>query len=183
MALFISERKKDVTVRRQELQYSPADGRRIGLRRRVFAEFSKGGVPEWAVREAEKRFKMNGKPYELTTAQYLSHYDSIVDQQVRGWTDEERKLIEAKLRADGQVVEIEFPKAKAPWPAYSKLVVHGRRTLDHVVEQIVTKVKEMEFDPDEVIRYERENLNRPEVIDALEKLTEVAVEDDGLIRA
>jgi hypothetical protein len=173
----MSEKQKEVMVHRQEEQFSPSSGKKIGMSRRVFAEFRRGGVPDWALPIAESTFKMNGKSPEIPARMFLCTYDSELDQKERNWTDAERADIEAKLRETGGVVEISPPKVEAPWPAYDKLTVHGRRTLEHVVEKIVTKVQEDEYDPAEVARYERENLKRPEVIAALEALVEKEPED------
>lgn len=59
----------------------------------------------------------------------------------------------------------------APWPAYDKLVPQGRRTVEIVAEKIAAMTLDMGLSPADVVAYEREHANRPEVIEALEGLT------------
>lgn len=178
MALFMSERGIDLTVRRSKEIFSVKTGERIDMSKRVFAEFRKGGIPEWALPIALERFKMNGKPPELTPQQWLYTYDSGADQRARGWSDEERDLIEAKLRSSPKVVEISKQPVPVPWPKYESLTAHGRRTAEKVVEQILAGIETTGVDPASVVEYEREHLNRPEVIAAVEGLA-VAEEDEA----
>lgn len=72
---------------------------------------------------------------------------------------------------------VEQPKIPRPWPRYDELRVQGRRTVEMVVETIVAKVKEDGYSPEDVLAYERQNLNRPEVVEALEELARVPDED------
>jgi hypothetical protein len=173
----MSERGIDLTVRRSKEIFSIKTGERIDMSPRLFAEFQKGGIPEWAMPLAVERFRMNGKPPELTPQQWLYTYDSKVDQFQRGWTDEERELIEAKLRSKPKIVEISKQPAVKPWPKYDTLVTHGRRTIEKVVELVVTGIDTTGVDASVVLEYERENLNRAEVIAAVEALA-VPVEEE-----
>ena len=72
---------------------------------------------------------------------------------------------------------VEQPKVGKPWPRYDELRAQGRRTIDLVVEQIVAKVREDGYTADDVLAYERQNLNRQEVLEALEELARVPEED------
>lgn len=178
----MSEKQRDVTVRNQKRIYSVKTGEQIGTQRRVFAEFQRGGVPEWALPIAEKTFAMGGRPPEIAPNRWLSTYDSALDQRQRGWTDEERELIEAKLRSKQDVVEIIPPKLAAPWPTYDRLVVQGKRNINMVAEKIASEVQEGNLDVEYVVAYEHQNLNRPEVIAALNALV-TEVEEEELIQA
>lgn len=150
------------------------------MRRRVFAEFRKGGVPDWALAECERRFAMAGKPVEIPAKTFLSTYDPASDRIVRGWTDEEYELILAKLRSKRSVVEIQAPGVEVPWPAYKQLTVVGRRTVEHVVEKILEGIETTGVSPDRVLAYEQQELNRPEVVAALKALiAERAKEDEA----
>lgn len=183
--LFMSEKQKDVSVRRQKKIFSPKTGEQIDTQRRVFAEFRKGGVPSWALPLAEQVFKANGKPPEIPLQMWLSVYDSGEDQRTRGWTDEERQLIEEKLLAEHDIVLIELPKVAPPTPNYVKLTTrHGQRKIEQCVEKAVEIVTENGFDPTVVVAFERQE-NRPEstaIIGALEALT-VEDEPEPLIAA
>jgi hypothetical protein len=184
LALFMSEKQKDVMVRRQKEKFAADTGKKIGMQRRVFAEFRRGGVPDWALPLAEQTFTMNGKSPEIPARMWLCTYDSELDQASRNWTDEERKLIEDNLREQNGVVEISPPQVPAPWPAYDKLVVHGQRKIEHVIAKIKEKIEEDEYDPQRVLAYERQELRRPEVVAALEALIrENEPEPEGVIAA
>ena len=54
----------------------------------------------------------------------------------------------------------------------------GRRTDEKVVEQILAGIDTTGVDPAAVVAYERENLNRAEVIAAVEALQAGPVEDE-----
>lgn len=99
--------------------------------------------------------------------------------QEQEWTAKEKAEYEARLRSEAgeHYIVVEEVKIPAPWPAYDKLVVHGQRKIEHVVEKIVAKVKEDEYDVDQVLAYERQNLNRDAVIAALSSLKEPEPEE------
>lgn len=181
VALFMSERQPAITVRSQKKVYSPKTGEHIDTIRQLVAEFRKGGVPTWALPIAENTFKMGGKPPGLPPQVWLNTYDSDLDAKERGWTEEEKALIEAKLRSKGYIVEIVPTKPVAPWPTYDKIVVQGKRTIVHVAEKIASEVSEGGIDPADVIVYERANLNRAEVIAALEGLSAEEEEAEPLV--
>jgi hypothetical protein len=184
--LFMSEKQKDVSARRHKKLFSPKTGELIGQQRRVFAEFRKGGVPAWALPRALEVFKMNGKPPEIPAQMWLCVYDSAEDQRSRGWTAEERELIEETLLAQGDVFLIELPRIEAPTPAYVKQTsLHGQRKIEQVVARAVEIVTENEYDPAAVIAFERQE-NRKEseaIIAALEALAPVEDEAEPLIAA
>lgn len=177
----MSEKQKDVTVRNQKQEYSLKTGEKLGTVRRVFAEFRKGGIPTWALPYALEVFSMNGKPPEISPQLWLSVYDSAEDQKTRGWTDEERALIEKNLLGQGDVFLIEIPKVSAPTPNYVKLTsLHGAKKIEHVVEKALEIVAEGGFDPAGVVAFERQE-NRKEssaIIDALEALSAPEPEEE-----
>lgn len=177
MALFMSERQKVLTVRIQEEKFSPATGKKIGMQRRVFAEFRKGGVPPWALDAANKTFAMAGKPPEIPTSMWLATYDSETDRRERRWTDEEHEMILAALRAKPGVVEIAPPRIDAPYAKYDQhRKTQGKRTMEHVLADLTETFEVAGFDIEQALRYERTNLNDPQVIEFLESL--VAEEEE-----
>lgn len=111
-------------------------------------------------------------------------FDSEVAQELHGWTDEQRKLIEQRL-LEGPDIGTEYivydpPKAAKPWPKYDDLKAVGQRTPEKVAQRIVEMVGELGLDAAQVAQYERENANRPYVLDALAALDgpEIVVEDE-----
>ena len=178
--LFISEKLKDVSVRPERAIFSEATGERVGLRRRVFAEFTRGGLPSWALEVGVRSFTMAARPADIPETQWLCAYDSVVDQRERGWTDEERKLIEEKLLGKPGVVLAERPKVSAPTPAYVKQTTpHGQRKADMCVKRAVEYVTDEGFDAETLIAFERQE-NRAvskDIIAALQALSVVEVDE------
>jgi hypothetical protein len=182
VALYMSDRLKDVTVRRQKQLFSVKTGERIGMERRVFAEFIRGGVPQWAMPLAEKTFALHKKPEGISADRWLCYYDSGADQASRGWSDEERELIEAVLDKKPGVVRIEAPKLAAPYPKYDlHRKIQGQRTVAHAIKDILATYESAGFDVQHAIGYERQELNDPEVIAALAGLDAPAEVEEELV--
>jgi hypothetical protein len=178
----MSDRKKDVTVRRQKEVFSVKTGEKIGMERRVSAEFIRGGVPLWAMPLAEQVFQLHLKPEGISADRWLCYYDSDADAFSRGWTPEEKALIEAKLDADHRIVKIEAPKLSAPYPKYDlHRKTQGQRTVAHAIKDILATYEAAGFDVDAAIGYERQEQNDPEVIAALQALQVPEEEAEELI--
>jgi hypothetical protein len=135
-------------------------------------EFAKGGaVPVYAREQVAalpqfyRGIGIDEDPYTRVAA-----FDSLAAQEVNGWSDEDREYVESVLlKACGvDFVCVDQPKLKPPWPAYDKLVAVGKRTKQMVAEKIVERVAEDGYDAGAVLAYERQELNRPEVVEALE---------------
>lgn len=135
-----------------------------------------GDVTEWENLQALKHFESSfrGLGYDENPSHRLSTFDSLWAQEVNGWTDEEREIVEARVRSGpGNGVDyivVDTPRVPAPWPAYDKLRPQGKRTVEMVAEKIAETIAELEIDPQHVLAYERENENRPAVIAAVEAL-------------
>lgn len=154
-------------------------------KRAISAEMIRGGAPPWAREIALNTLEFDQMPMRgVARESWVCWYDSEDAQLLKGWSDEERQEIEDGLRealAKGQlpgVHVVEPPRLAAPWPAYDKLVVHGRRSLEMVVAKIAEKVREDGYDAGQVAAYERANLNRPEVLQGLADLAAVEPEEE-----
>lgn len=155
------------------------NGEVVETRPRVRAPFTHGPVPEWAGTIAKERLDFRGMPSDMVPEQFMSSFDSDVSAQLEGWTKEEKEALEHFLltKADQtQYILVEQPKAGIPWRTYDKIVVHGRRSIEHVAAEIADITEKTGVDPDVVIAYEQENLNRAEVIDAVARITETIEE-------
>lgn len=182
--LFMSERQKAVTVRNEKPIFSLKTGERIGLERRVFANLERGYMPDWAVSIAEETFAMGGKPPSIPTQRWIASYDSVLAQQLEGWTDEERRMIEEKLMAQGDVLLIEQPALDPPYAQYDKhRKTAGQRKLEHVLSDISASYELAGFDINQAVRYEQQNLNDPVVIEHLQSLAPTPVVVEPLIEA
>ena len=182
--LFASERQKEVTVRNEKPIFSPTSGERIELRRRVFAKMERGYIPEWANQLVLDTFSMGGKPPSVPPHRWIATYDSALDQQLRKWTDEERALIEKKLLEQGDVIVLTPPVVEAPYALYeAHRKVSGRRTLEHVLKDVQDAYAVAGFDVEQALAFERQNLNDPAVVAALEGLRPVVADAEELIVA
>jgi hypothetical protein len=182
--LFMSERQKAVTVRNEKPIFNVKTGEQIGKVRRVHANLERGYMPPWAVELAEETFTMGGKPPTVPTHRWIASYDSALAQQQEGWTDEERELIEAKLLAQGDVILIEPPKIDPPYAQYDKhRKVVGKRGFEQVTADIRAVYELAGFDIEQAVRYERQNLDDPVIIEFLQSLAPAAVELETVIEA
>jgi hypothetical protein len=154
-------------------------------KRRVFARFERSMAPHW-VRELDvaKNLRMDARPENMLPGNWLCFYSVEGDAQRHGWTAEEQDAIRERLDRTEGAVKVERPRLAAPWPAYDKLTVVGRRTAEIVGEKIAETVKELELDPAYVIAYEEQNENREAVIAAVRATVPVEeTEDEPLIAA
>lgn len=186
--LFASYISKYRTTLQRESATFFAPGQKNVHQPRYVAQF-RAGVPDFVVEALRKKWpKMPvihpsvGSPDgPVPWHSVCSLWDSKEAQRVYGWTDEQREEFEQKLlkhpRYGIRFIAVERQKAPLPWATYGKLTVQGRRTIEHVVEQIVDIVQKTGVDPQTVIRFEQENLNRPEVVAAMTDL-QPPVEDD-----
>jgi len=126
---------------------------------------------------ARQRFSFNGFYQEedmvsIVSPDYrISAFDSRLAQVEHGWTDDERELVERVLLRECELMPqdlfvIEEARAEPPWPNYDSFA--GNRT------QLLKKLVEDGFELSEVLRYEQETQNRPEIVAMLEK----AVDED-----
>lgn len=102
----------------------------------------------------------------------FSVFDSEIAQLQNGWTDEQREKVEQKLLSSGrrgsdfQLVE-RIP-AVLPWNNYDAMTD---------VEKILTVAETIGADLASVFRYESDNQNRTEVLEAITEAQELAGEE------
>lgn len=182
--LFMSEKQKALTVRVAKPVFNVKTGEKVGQVRRLYANLERGYMPSWAIAVAEERFAMGGKPPSVPTQRWISSYDSVLAQQVEGWTDEERELIEQKLLEQGDVVLVEPPKINPPYSQYDKhRKLQGARKIEQVTADIKAAYELAGFDINQAVRYEQQNLNDPQIIDFLWSLAPAGIQEEELIEA
>lgn len=171
---FICEVPLHRVVRSETRALHDTRGQMVQTRkRRVFAKFQRGGLPPWALDEALKKFEFRSKPPEQPVEGWASFYDSEADQIRWGWDDEERAAIETALQNTNGVYLIERPRLPLPYPKFNQhRKTAGKRTLEHVIKDLQATYETAGFDVGLAIAYERENLNDPAVVAALEALVE-----------
>ena len=171
MAEFIAEDPVHVAVASEQQAIYDNKGRQVEPKqRRVFAKFVRGVAPEYAQKVALEAFSFRKIHEGIEKARWFGYYNSRDAQQQFGWTEAEHDLIVAKLRERGYQ-EVQPVRAPAPWPAYDALKAHGQRKIEHVVEKILAAITDLGVDPQVVLEYEKQNLNRQEIVDAITVLT------------
>ena len=134
------------------------------------AKFTQGVALDHEIEAALKHFTFRGLPDGVPPETYVSVLDTRDYQKQEKLTDEERERIEQwleSLPSFGQdYIKVEEIRAPRPWPSYD----------EDSVEDIVAAIERFHFDPEDVRRYEQENLDRAEL---LEKLVELGAEDVG----
>lgn len=165
---FISEDPTRVVVASEQAAIYDGKGHMVQpKRRRLYAQFQRGIAPPYAQQVALATFGFRKIHQGIERERWFGYYNSKDAQQINSWTEDEHDQIVQRL-TDLGYLEVKPVKAKAPWPAYDKLVKQGQRTDAHVAAKIAEKVAEDGYDPAEVAAYERQNLNRPEVLAVLE---------------
>lgn len=187
MAEFIAEDPVHVVVSSEQPPIYDVKGRMVQPKtRKVWAKFQRGIAPQYAIDVALKSFgfrkihQVSIGGGEFPRERWFGYYNSREAQREHGWTDDEHEMIVERLRSAGYL-EVEPVKMAPPWPSYDKLVAQGRRTPEMVVEKILAKIEEDGYDPAVVAAYERQSLNRPEVVAALESPVVEDEEADTLV--
>ena len=136
--------------------------------RRLFAKFERG-IPAWAIPIAESTFDFATMPPERSVAQWCGFYDSEADQIQRGWTNDERSVIELAL-VERNYLAVEKPRSEIPYPSYLKQrKIHGKRTVEHVLTDIRATLDMTGESAGKVIAYESDHTDEHSqaIIDAL----------------
>lgn len=168
MARFVSpHRNFSVGVRNARAAYLGPDGKMVPEVSELRANFT----PDLRTAEdtalAKSAFTFRGMPiYEdgspIDPSYRISVFDSEVAKLQEGWTDADEVLAIAALRAavgSGSCAEVIPVAADRPWNGYDELTDPAR---------IAELALAINADLAQVDQYERENLNRPQVLEAVQ---------------
>lgn len=187
--LFICDQPRHVAVRSEGRPLYDTRGNLVQPKtRKVWAKFKRGEAPTYARIIGMEAFPMLDRPVEIEAGDWLCAYDSVAAQKDQGWTDEERETIEQKLLEQGYM-PVEKPRLSPPYPRYDQhRKTAGKRTIEHVVKDIVATFETAGFDVNHAVAYEQENLNDARVVAALNDLNAAEVpekeaDDDVVIAA
>jgi len=161
--------------------YQPT-GEAIISAKALAAEFTQGGASPWEIDEALERWEgvWSGLAEGVDPRSRLSVFDTEWAQKEFEWTDEEREYVEQKMlnlsgRIGNEYIQVEEITAPLPWPSYKTF---------NSPERIVQFMREGGIDPEVVLRYERENLNREDILEAVENAGhEDVVEHEVVVKA
>lgn len=144
------------------------DGSEHKTHNEIIAVFDQLTLTEDEVQFAIKGMHHKGLPIDRDTEEHfsprsrISGFDSEKAQAENGWSDEERELVEQKLRESHHYgsdhIELVPQPAALPWPTYD----------NDGAEQVVLIARATGL-VEEAIAYERENRNRDEVLVALKE--------------
>lgn len=152
-------REKVVTIEGGYSQYQV-------LQEPVIAQFDKLGLMNHEADLALKTFDFSGLPEGIppltrvgvfdSEAYCLDHYDDP-KERASMQVQMDARLKELQPRYPTQYILVETPLAERPWGSY-----------DHdSVEDILTLQERLEANPTDIRRYEEENQNREEIVEAM----------------
>jgi hypothetical protein len=169
MARFVSpHRNYSHGIRNHVDAHLGPDGKMVPEQSELSADFSPDLRTDEDTAYALSNLKFRGLPIFEDGTPVQPHYrisvfDSEVAKLQNGWTDEDEALVVEALRTRGPIgtMYVEFVPAPAekPWNGYDELDDPAR---------IVELANGIDADLVKVIQYEKENKNRPAVLDALE---------------
>jgi hypothetical protein len=181
MARFVSQYLKfSHGVRDSVPSHMQGNGQMSAEVRGLEAEFTHNGATPKDALVAKSSMKFTGVPQDeagndIDPAYRISVFDSEAAKLANGWSDDEEELVINVLRASGDLgrafVEITPEPIEAPWPNYDQTDP----------EEIVKVAGLINADMELALAYEKDNQNRPGVIDALTEAT--FVEPTEVVRA
>lgn len=149
---------------------------KVNAVRAVFGDFG----PEIDVPIPGTEYDAEGRPISTQKGTVIrGHYfDTEVAQQQNGWTDEEREAVERRLdwiceNVPEQCQHVEDARLPVPWPTYDTIDSPGK---------IAALAAELGFEA-EALAYERQNKNRPQVVQQLEKKLAEQADETALTAA
>lgn len=145
----------------------------------IIAVFEQGLLTEYEVLQGlEQLGPFTGLPIleddqvPVSPRKLLRVYDTDMVAQSDYWDDATKKQVEQFLLNHAlygrDFIAVETPRLPAPWPAYPKLVAKNAAGMKDVVKKILAKIDEDGYAAAAVLAYEVENLNRPEIVAALQ---------------
>lgn len=184
---FLSPHQAYKIILRHEVIEPLPSGAWKQIARGLMAEFRHGDVTDWERAYGRERFQTElrrGAPTELDgatpadTSGRLSSFDTVIEQKLCGWSDEVREWVEQQLLANhahGREFErVEKPLLPPPWPTYDQMRGRGHRSTP---ELIAARVRELGIPAVDVLAYEQQGANRPDVVAALEALLPTVEEE------
>lgn len=176
--MYLISRSTGLTMplRDTKTEYAP-NGAIVKVNPALSVQFAYGGgAPDWA-RDAVSQLPGwgTGLGHEEDPFTRLGVLDTDEEAKRQNWNAEEKAFVEEalfKAPANGiEYVICSAPKTKRPWDKYDEF------TGDEAVAKILYTVDLIGADPNLVLRYEKENLDRADVVEALEDLVSKDAED------
>lgn len=170
---FVSEKAGKKIIRHHKEIFSQASGEKIGTLGTIWLDLERGKAPDWAVEAAVKRFKFAFRPApgsiggaDIPVETWCVYVDTEQWQLAGKHDDSVREMCEAVLLSDPDMMLVEPPKLKAPWPKYPELTVSGGRTAEKVAERHLQTAEDTGVPIEELISYEEATEAREGVLEA-----------------
>ena len=146
----------------------------------LLAEFREGLMTPEERALCKQSWSFNGfyqEQDEVTTVEpdyRLGCFDSIAAQIANDWSDDDRRMVEEALRATAlrepnSLIVVEEKRLPPPWPNYD--------VFDGNLNDLCRKILEDGYPLEQVLAYEEENQDRPEVVVALKQLLADGVDE------
>ena len=124
-------------------------------KKRLFAKFRRG-IPTPFLATAQEKFPKWDR-HERPLSTHGGFFDTEMERGVYNWDDEETRLVEEFLLERPHIFRVELAKAPLPYPTYLKQrKVQGKRTIQHVITDILATLAQTGIDAGLVTAYERD---------------------------
>lgn len=165
---------------RNQVEMNLASGAKEVITRGLTALFQKNILSPSEVDIGVASFRHTGLPIDRDTETHISPrhrisgFDTELEQERLGWTDEEREIVEQKLLADPangiDFIHLTPAAIPAPWPTY-----------DTTAEVDIVTIAKATGTVENALVYEKANAKRAAVIAALEGDEAQEAEEDGVL--
>ena len=181
----VSDKSNLQVVCRLEEPITDTTGTFVGKRKRLVAQFARGGAPAWVIEEAQKRFDFRGRAHDEPIQMMIGVFDSAETASRYKWTEDEHDAVVRHLRdtVNPYWFVAEQPRLEAPWPTYDSLVIQGQRTWEKVAAKNIETAEATGIALEQVLAYERQNRNDTRIVQAYESHLETAEEGVELVEA
>jgi hypothetical protein len=181
--------KLRIDLRPERENFTPK-GDRLPTTPALYAQFQPGGnVPDHAKTLVEQLpgFRAGVGRDEDPYLTRLGWWDSIAAKNDHGWSNEDHDAAVTRFLevADPNVIVLQEVVVETPYPKYvAHRKLQGKRTLEHVFNDIRATYEIAGFDVEQASAFERQNQNDPKVLEFLSTLgAPVAEESDELVAA
>jgi hypothetical protein len=146
-----------------------ADGQRQELTKELFVRFNRAVPTEEEQNLGIASLQHAGLPHDRDTEEHfsprsrISGFDTEAAQEMYGWTDGEREIVETVLRNSSnygvEFIEVTEKPVAQPWPTYDSM---------DDVKQILQAAELIGVPLEDVIKYEKANRNSDLIVTELE---------------
>lgn len=182
---FVGEHAGKKLVRKETPVFSQATGEKTTTLPTIWVNLERGTAPEWAAELAQQRFSFSMRPtpgsiggQDISVQRWAVYIDTEAWAKQHGYDDAIRLQAEAVLGGAPDLMRVEPPRLRAPWPNYDELTVAGRRSAQHVAERNLETAATIGATIGDLIAYERGTANREEIIALYEQALAAAQPQD-----